>query len=228
MNAVTEINQNNAVATTGYDPYAAYGQEAASSGAFLKFSKGEWLLGQNDDEVDLGRHLVANMDELSIGWIRWGGGKPVERRMGLLGQGFKPEVRDALGYTDQTEWETDKDGKPQDPWNFTNELPMADPETGEQMTLSVSSKGGIGAMGSLCKSYGKEYRQRDGQVPIIELGRDHYMHPEYKKTYVPVLSIVGWMKNDGVPVAPAKNEAEEEAPTEKPAAATATGSKPRF
>lgn len=231
MNALTEVNTGGAIATqSAYDPYAAYGQEAASSGAFLKFSKGEWLLGQNDEEVELGRRLVGNMAELSIGWIRWADGKPAERRLGLLGQGFKPEARDALGFTDQTTWETDKEGKPIDPWNFTNELPMADPETGEQMTLSVSSKGGIGAMGNLCKAYGKEYRSRDGQVPIIELGRDSYKHPEYGKTYVPVLTIVGWMENSGVPQPAANNDEEEDEPREeKPAAAkAAAGSKTRF
>lgn len=235
MNALAEVNTGTAVAAQGgYDPYAAYGQEAAQGGAFLKFSKGEWLLGQNDDEVELGRNLVANMAELSIGWIRWADGKPVERRLGLLGQGFKPETRDALGFTDQTQWETDKEGKPQDPWNFTNELPMADPETGEQMTFSASSKGGIGAVGNLCKAYGREYKQRDGQVPIIELGRDSYKHSEYGKTYVPVLTITGWMENSGVPQ-PARGPDDEEdgnvndAAQEKPAAAqAAAGSKTRF
>lgn len=232
MNAVAELNTGTALAA-GYDPFAAYGAEAANAGAFLKFSKGEWLLGQNDDEITLGRKLVGAMSELSIGWIRWADKKPVERRMGLLGQAYRPEARDALGYTDQTDWERDKDDKPIDPWSFTNELPMADPETGEQMTLSLSSKGGIGAMGNLCKAYGKEYRQRDGMVPIVELGRDSYKHPEYGKTYVPVLSIVGWMENSGVPQ-PVSNDEDQDpgvndATAEKPAAAqTAAGSKTRF
>ena len=236
MNAVTPINGGALAPQPDYDPYAAYGQEAANAGTFLKFSKGEWLLGQNDDEVELGRLLVANMAELSIGWIRWADGKPAERRMGLLGGGFKPEPRDALGHDDQTLWEKDNEGRPKDPWNFTNELPLADPETGEQMTLSVSSKGGIGAVGNLCKAYGREYRQREGLVPVLELGRDSYKHPEYGKTYVPVLSIVDWMENSGVPT-PASNDDDPEPEgdhdvndvKEKPAAAkTATGSKTRF
>lgn len=233
MNAVTQVHQGGAVAVQNeYDPYAAYGQEAASGGTFLKFAKVEWQKGQNSEEVPLGTKLVANMAELSIGWIRWSEGAPAERRFGLLAQGYKPEPRDALGHADQAEWETDKEGKPLDPWNFTNELPMADPETGEQLTLLVSSKGGIGAMGNLCKAYGREYKQRDGQVPIIELGRNSYIHKEYGKTYVPVLTIVGWMENSGVPQPISNNDdEEEEAPVkeEKPAAAkAATGSKPRF
>ncbi|MET0365636.1 MAG: hypothetical protein ABW169_13385 [Sphingobium sp.] len=226
MNAITELNQGSAVAMTGgYDPYAAYGQEAASgSGDFLKFSKGEWLKGQNDDEVELGARLAANMGELSIGWIRWEDGKPAERRMGLLSMGHKPEARNELGYSDQSQWEDDENGKPKDPWNFTNELPLANPETGEQMTFSASSKGGIGAIGNLCKAYGREYRQREGLIPIVELGRDSYKHKVYGKTYVPVISIADWVENGSVPDAPKGDDAETPAADEKPA----TGAKTRF
>lgn len=224
MNAITEQNQSTAVAAQGaYDPYAAYGQEAASGGGtFLKFNKGEWLKGQNDEEVGLQTKVVANMAELSIGWIRWSDGKPADRRMGLLSQGFKPEVRDQLGYTEQTEWDTDDNGKPQDPWTFTNELPVADLESGEQLTIAMSSKGGIGAIGNLCKAYGKEYRQREGLVPVVELDRSFYQHPVYKKVYVPVLNIVDWIDNDGVPK-PVEDEQEEAAaPAAKPASAGKT------
>lgn len=209
MNAITETAVGGALAEQGFDPFAAYGQEAAAgSGNFLKFSKGEWLLGQDGTEVELGHRYVANMGELSIGWIRWADGKPQERRMGLLAQGYKPESRDALGHTDESLWGVDNDGKPQDPWTFTNELPLADAENGEQVTFSASSKGGIGGIGNLCKAYGKEYRLKGGKVPVVELARDSYMHPVYKKLYVPMLPIVDWIANTGVPTpAPAAEEA---------------------
>ena len=226
MNAVTETQGGALAASPAYDPFAAYGQEAsAGSGNFLKFSKGEWLLGQNSDEIPLGRRLAVNMAEMTIGWIRWVDGKPAERRMGLLAQGYKPESRDALGHDDLTLWEKDKDGKAIDPWTFTNELPMADPETGEQMTFAASSKGGIGGVRNLCKAYGKEYRQRVGMVPVIELQRDSYIHPEYKKLYVPVLPIVEWVPADGVPAPAASNDTDDEPAAPAKAAA---GSKTRF
>lgn len=230
MNAVSNINSNTAVATgSGYDPYAAYGQEAATgAGDFLKFVKGEWLKGQNQDEVALETKLAANMAELSIGWIRWNDGKPAERRMGLLAHGYRPEGRDQLGYHDESEWEVDKEGKSIDPWTLTNELPLADPETGEQMTFSASSKGGIGAIGNLCKAYGREYRQRDGMVPIIALGRDSYMHPVYKKTYVPTLAIVNWVENGSVPEPAAQAADEDGGEAAETPAAKATGAKTRF
>lgn len=225
MNAVAEINQNTALAAPGgYDPYAAYGQEAANAGAFLKFSKGEWQTGQNADEVALGRRLAANMDELSIGWIRWADGKPAERRMGLLAQGYKPEPRDTLGYTDQTLWEVDEEDRPKDPWTFTNELPLADPEDGEQMTYSASSKGGIGCIGNLCKAFARAPQRTQGLIPVLELGRDSYMHPVYKKTYVPVLNIVDWIANGSVPIPQPDGGDEPETPTAEKAA----GAKTRF
>jgi hypothetical protein len=223
MNAVAEVNHNTAVAVPGFDPFAAYGQQAASgAGNFLKFSKhGEWLLGKDDKELPCGTRLVANMDDMTIGWLRWESKVPVERLMGLLVQGYKPQMRNELGHDDQAAWETDKEGRPQDPWKFTNEIPMADPETGEQISFGVSSKGGIGAVGNLCKEYGKQYRQRLGQVPVIELQRTSYTHTEYGKTYVPVLSIVDW--RDAMPDAPAvEEEVETKAAPEKAAKSGAT------
>ncbi|QDZ07471.1 hypothetical protein FPZ24_08235 [Sphingomonas panacisoli] len=226
MNEVSTINQGTALAAPGgYDPYAAYGAEAAQGGNFLKFSKGEWLLGQNDDEIALGRRLAANMDELSIGWIRWADSKPVERRLGLLAQGYKPETRDQLGYDDQDAWELDKEGRPKDPWNFTNELPLADPDDGEQMTFSASSKGGIGCIGNLCKAFARAPERAQGLIPVLELGRDSYKHAEYGKTYVPVLTIADWVENGSVPI-PAADGGDEDEPA--PAAKASAGSKTRF
>lgn len=226
MNAVAPISTGTSVGAVGFDPFAAYGQEAAgNTGDFLKFSKGEWLKGQNDDEVKLGSRLAANLEEMSVGWIQWSDKKPVERRMGLLAQGHVPERRPELGLLDQSDWEQDKDGKPQDPWSFTNEIPVVDLDTGEQMMISMSSKGGIGAIGNLCKAYGRERGAMlaAGKVPVIELQRDSYKHKEYGKTYVPVMSLVDWIENGSVPDAPAGEDDEAE-----PEAKQTTGSKSRF
>lgn len=218
MNDLSTVQTGGALAApNGYDPFAAYGQEAAQGGGdFLKFSKVEWQKGQNNEEVALGTKLAANIEELSIGWIRWADGKPAERRFGLLAQGYKPETRDALGYIDQQLWETDKEGKPIDPWSFTNELPVADPDTGEKMTISMSSKGGIGAMGNLCKAYARERAQRVGTTPVIELGRDSYVHREYGKLYVPMMTITDWIADGSVP-APAVDGGSEDEPAPKAA-----------
>ena len=200
MNDVTPIS---GALPVGYESFAQYGQEAASNAdPFLRFSKGEWLLGASDEEVDLGRRFAANMAELAIGWIRWAVNKPIDRLMGLLSEGYRPKPRDALGFTDQALWDRDKDKKPIDPWRRVNELPLADVETEEAMIFSTSSRGGIGAVGNLCKSYARGLRQHPGAVPIIEIGRDSYRHDDFGKVYVPVFTIVDWIDGKALTAMP--------------------------
>lgn len=230
MNAVTNVSQGGAVAVQGgYDPFAAYGQEAGGGGSFLKFSKGDWTKGQAEEEVAVGTRFVVNMDELAVGWVRWGDGKPQDRRMNSLVSGARPDPRDALGHDDQSEWETDNDGNLRDPWQKTNELPLVDLETGDQLTFSTSSRGGIGAIGNLCKAYGREYRLKGGLVPVIEVGVDKYKHKDASRGWikVPVLTIVDWIENSGVPAASDQADNDDGA-AEEPAAKKATGSKTKF
>lgn len=215
MNAITEPNTT-AVANVGGDPFSTYGEIASRGGAtYLRFSKGEWLLGKDENTDHEGRQLAARMDGLMIGWVHWEDRRPVERVMGLLVDGFKPPLRSELGDLDQDLWPKDSEGRPQDPWQLTNELPMADLDTGEQILFTANSTGAIGAIGNLCKAYGKEYRLREGQVPVIELNTDSYKHTVYGKVWVPVLPIKGWVDNDGIAPAPAA-EAEEKAPEPEP------------
>ena len=42
--------------------------------------------------------------------------------------------------------------------------------------------------------------QHDGKVaPIVHLEKDSYPHPQYGKTWMPLLPIVDWMPLDGPP-----------------------------
>src|SRR5208337_2954921 len=62
-------------------------------GETLKFSKGEWLAGKDANLVPTGTELVAIMDTLTVGWIKWSAGRPVDYRMGLAVDGFSPPRR---------------------------------------------------------------------------------------------------------------------------------------
>lgn len=180
--------------STRNDPYAAHGARASQEGQFLSFSKGEYVYGQNKDELPIGTRLVANMPGLRIGWRFWSGGKVVNDRTELVSDGRPEERRADLGDLDTATWERDNEGVPRDPWVLTNILELADPEKGLAFLYSTTSSGGRRAVGRLCTEYAREYRMRDGMLPIIELGRDSYMHKnrEYGKIYNPVLKIIGW------------------------------------
>jgi hypothetical protein len=184
------------VTVSGDDPFAAYARSAGNQrsivGDLLKFQKGEWCAGQNEEEIDEGTRLVAVMDNLAVGWVKWWGGKPASQEIGLVSEGFRPPGRDSLGDHDESRWELDNQGHRRDPWVRTNYLILKE-EDGEQIyTFATSSVGGLGCVADLCSEYAKHRRMKPDQYPIVEIGSRSYKHDTFGKVYVPVLNVVGW------------------------------------
>ncbi|MCK1671072.1 hypothetical protein [Bradyrhizobium sp. 150] len=207
MNALTtNTNGQHVVVADDFDPFAEYANSMGGSrivGSLLKFSKGDYLVGQNGDIMQEGTQLAVNMNELITGWIKWKDKKPVDTIMGKLfdpetRKSFQPPKRDALGDLDETTWEVDKDGNAQDPWQFTNYLLMKVPGLDDQdalFTFAASGKGSLGAIGKLCDSYSKLRRMRQpGEMPVVKLGVGKYKHDEYGWIKFPTFTIVGWVK----------------------------------
>jgi hypothetical protein len=208
--------------STEPDVFEQYGNEISQRnivGDLLKFSKGDWLRGQEGEEVPIGTQLIVNMDELLHGWIRWEDQKPAEQRMGRLVDGFKPPKRGELGHgypeleegqdpivdeddprIDRSEWELDDTTKaPRDPWQFSYYIVMKDPKEEDPMegifTFASSSSGGRGAIGDLCKVYGRKRREGyHNHYPIVALKVGSYKHSkkEYGRIKVPVFQLAGW------------------------------------
>ncbi len=56
--------------------YTAYGLAVASDTApFLKFVKGAYKFGTDDEDLPIGTKLIPNMPELRVGWVKWIDGK---------------------------------------------------------------------------------------------------------------------------------------------------------
>lgn len=210
MNDVVKRTEN-AIATPTTNYYTSYGDQMASKtirGKLLKFSKGDYLAGEDNDEVPVGTRFIAKMDDLMIGWQCWKDNKPTDHVMGRLGEGFQPPRRDTLGDDDQDQWERDAaTGELRDPWQFSNMIPFReiskdgkveegdDDESRGIYTFTTSSRGGLGALGNLTSKFGKKMRQHEGEYPIIEIGVDSYMHKnkQFGRIKVPTLVIVGWV-----------------------------------
>jgi hypothetical protein len=212
------------VAQVGDNPYTAYANAALAhnlTGTLLKFSKGDYLAGQDNREIAVGTRLVANMDSYTIGWVRWSNGRPTEQLMGRVVDCFKPARRNDLGDNDSDLWETDDKGAPRDPWQFTNNLVLADPENGELFTFSTSSLGGRRAIEKLCLLYGRELPRHGNEWPVVELQVDSYQHSNksYGRIKDPVFKIVGWIAKDAV--SPAVPDAPTPGPNAAPAAIAA-------
>lgn len=205
--------------------FQSYGEQASQRsivGKLLKFSKGDYLVGEENTEVPEGTQFVANMDELMVGWIRWEDSKPTEQIMGRVADGYQPQRRNELGDDDKSRWETDEQGRERDPWQFSNYLILKEVDGDELFTFTTSSKGGINAIGELCKTYGKAMRQRPDEYPIIALKTGSYQHSNraFGRIKFPIFEVVGWAAKAEFAEALA-GEAEEQ-PAEKPANAPAT------
>jgi hypothetical protein len=195
------------------NPFLDYADRTSSRnivGKLLKFSKGDYLAGSENEEIAQGKSMIANMDELLIGWIRWEEQRPVEQFMGRIIDGFVPPLRDQLGYgyqegmtnpddADQSEWEMNAQGQTRDPWQYTNYLVMKDPDETDPMegvyTFAVSSLGGKNCISDLCKSYGRKMAMHEKEYPIVTLRVGSYPHQnkEFGRIKYPVLPIIGWV-----------------------------------
>jgi hypothetical protein len=189
-------NMSNDVTTTGPNPYEAFGESATrGTGVFLKFAKGDYVGGPNADEIPIGTLMIADMTELSVGWVRWEDGSPSDRVMGKLSDGFRPPRRTELGDNDQNLWDR-RDGEPRDPWQRGTEVPMIMRDDPEQVfTFVTGSKGGEGAIGELCKIYGKHIRIKPKEIPVIRLDVGSYQHSNkaFGRIKYPVFEVIGWV-----------------------------------
>jgi hypothetical protein len=178
-----------------YEQYGDATNQRRIVGHLLKFTKfGEYRAGQEEELIPVGTELAVYMGSLLTGWIRWEDHRPVEYVMGLVGDGYIPPKRSELGHLDQSLWETFDDGRPRDPWQFSNLLIMVSPQSEELFTFTTNSKGGLGAVGELSRTYGRHMRTNPGEEPLIKLGCGSYQHPkrEYGEIRYPTLKVAGW------------------------------------
>src|SRR5262245_28199898 len=116
----TTATENTALAVIGdNDAFAAYANAVAPRniiGTLLKFSKGDYLAGEEGAPVATGTVVTANVAELLVGWVRWAANKPTDHIMLRVADGKVVPKRADLGDLDQSKWEVDNHGEPRDPW----------------------------------------------------------------------------------------------------------------
>jgi len=195
-----QTQKASAPAVQQYDnPWLEAAAEAGSEfGKILKFVKGEWQVGE--DTLSEGTEFITFIDEVARGWVKFEDKSATDRRIVKVAAGHPP-TREELGDTDSSEREIGDDGKPRDPWVAQWLLPMSPVDAeGDLTVFATSSKGGINAIGLLCKVYGRS--QRNGLLPIVALKCASYKNPTYGKVLKPDLPIVGWHGAASPPQAP--------------------------
>ena len=195
-NAIIKATSTAITIANDADPFQAFADAVAPQyilGKLLKFSKGFWLAGQNNEPVEQ-KQFVVGMPALLTGWIRWHDGKPVEQAMIMVGSGLLPPRRDELGDNDPSTWETDDRGQKKDPWQPTSYLPMIADDDGEVFTFTASSRGALDALGKLSRTYGVHRRRAPGELPVVNLSSGGYQHSRRELGYIktPLFVVTGW------------------------------------
>jgi hypothetical protein len=190
----------------GIDPYTEFAStltQPGMDGEPLKFSKGRWLAGRGNDEYKAdGKVLVADLENLMIGWRKWQDRRVTDQRVGLVAEGYKPPPRNSLGDLDDQHWERDTSGKAVDPWQLSFFLRLTDEESEAAFAWTATSGGARRAVGELVNLFARRRRKHpEACTPLIRLAADFYRHQSYGRVDVPKLELVEWRATDqGLPL----------------------------
>jgi hypothetical protein len=192
-NEIVKTNGSTAL-TTEASPWREFCDEERGTnfGRFLKFRKGLWTLGEDDQEVPKGARFVAALDELHHGWVRWWGGVPTDHRLGRVVDRHRVVLREELGDQDESKWEVEPNGVRRDPWSRTFYLGMRDERNDEIVCYTTSSVGGRDAVYHLTDRFDRLRHRFKGKMPVVLLESESYQHKSYGKVLKPKFRVVDW------------------------------------
>jgi hypothetical protein len=182
------------VPATNVSPWreAVNDEVGGNLGTFLKFAKGDWLLGEEGKKVSADARFVVNLHEYHRGWVRWWGGKPTNHLIGRVIDRHRVPSREELGDLDESKWETEPNGLRRDPWARTVYLAMRDVSNDEIICFTSSSDGGRKAVAKLADRYDRLRHKHKAKFPIVSLGSESYQHGTYGKILKPAFRVVDW------------------------------------
>jgi hypothetical protein len=193
--------------TTEADNIAKAAAEDGGMAKMLKFKKGKYFLG-GEEEVPLGRQYLAHCIGWTKAWIRFQDGEPKPLEPGgpckmyySVAKGERPPERDELGEMEVSEWPPGISGPHSDPWVQQYMLPMTDMETDEQVVFVTGSWGGRRAVGELCNVYANKKR-RDPKLgqPVVRLDTVDMPTKHFGEVPRPHFHVVNFDGGDTEPV----------------------------
>lgn len=156
--------------------------------AFLRFSKGDFVAGIEESQIEDDEEFAANIPTLSHGYICWKDGSPVDEQMATVISGHtiaKGSLADHGPYEGS------------DGWREQSSIEFVHMETGERFRFATSSRGGVKALSVLAKEYATHVKSGGvGVVPVVRMVPDSYKHDKYGRVHVPTFPIVRWVGPD--------------------------------
>jgi len=162
--------------------------------AFMRFIKGNYLLGMEKENVPLGTEFLVR--GASEGWVRLVKNEPVQRIPRQPGVPFP--TRAELGDDDDSKWPL-FDGKPSDPWCLSNELLLTERQTGRAVIFTTTSFTGREAVSDLCRLITYHRRSRGAQaksIVAIGVGMANFGRGPVA---IPKFTIADWLDSEAEP-----------------------------
>ena len=197
-NDLTNVNNRGTALAPQVSPWreAVNDEIGASFGTFLKFGKGEWLLGEEGKPVPAQSRFVANLEEYYRGWVRWWDGRPTDHQIGRVIDRHQVPMRETLGDLDESKWETEANGARRDPWAKTVYLAMREAGNDEIICFTSSSDGCRKAVAKLADRFDRVRHRHKAKMPVVTLEAESYQHQTYGKIWKPAFRIVDWAYRD--------------------------------
>jgi hypothetical protein len=153
---------------------------------------GIYVLGRKRIEPEANAKWAFNPASFRWGWVHFDAQNKPTERMASIGEP-KPDCPPAIG---GIAWQEQR---------AVNVRCLDGADAGVEATFKVNTVGGVQAIDGMIDTVRERIlgSLHDGMiVPIGLFERDSYQHPEFGKTWVPVLTVVGWMPLDGPAPAP--------------------------
>ena len=231
-----------------YNPFADAGAGAGQK-TYMKFkgASGDFLHGKDEEEVPYGTQFAANVEQSKWNWTFWWEGEVLETLETFVARSpmeydnepdFLPDGYDGDMSLEEIRVEqADRKSNFMDGWSCQAVLEMRlvggplmdNPEHemafGEEFVIKLNQGVALSAFRAMLSSFGKQYRFKQGLVPIIEIDARSYVskNKTVGKRYNPILKIVGWKSEEELMVEAGEDpdmydepDAEAEAPKDEP------------
>lgn len=221
-NALTKAASGGAVANADFaNPFAAAGAGAGQK-TFMKFkgASGDFLYGQDENEMPHGTEFGADIENSKWNWTFWWEGEvleTIETRVAENPLGFEhepdhlPDDYDGdMSLEEIRAEQADRKSNFMDGWSCQAVLDMrlvggevlddeeAGLESGEEFTIKLNQGVALNSFRALLNSFGRQFRFKQGLVPIVEIGARSYVskNKSVGKRYNPTLKIADWRSEE--------------------------------
>ena len=199
---------------------------------YLRFLQdGNWVFGQENEEVLPEDMVAVNTLSIKTGWSCWTDRPGKGAKNENLGEVMVPLGADAIPKSDLPIKKDASDNNAVCEWReqfSVDVMILTGPNKGKQVHYKTTSMGGMGAMNAMLDQIMLQLDEDPANiVPVVSLGSDHYNHKKYGRTYTPVIKIKDWMSLEDDALSPSEEEVDApDAPeVEKPK--SRTRSKPK-